>query len=156
HQDQRREDAADAPPVEAGEREAAAAELVEDDPGDQETRDHEEHVDADEAARHGAREGVIAEHRQHRDRAQPVDVGTIGVHRARDHLPHFRRGARSGQPATLVRTVVRGRWNMRRPLATLTTSMDTQAAAIRRYFDAASEHYASRRADEYSFVVQKR
>src|SRR5262249_44995687 len=113
-------------------------------------------ADAEDAARPGPGEGVIAEPRQHRERAQPVDVGTIGVHRARDHLPHFRRGARSGQPATLVRTVVCRRWNMRRPLATLTTSMDTQAAAIRRYFDAASEHYASRRADEYSFVVQKR
>jgi len=34
--------------------------------------------------------------------------------------------------------------------------MDIQAAAIRRYFDAASDHYASRRAAEYSFIAQKR
>ena len=32
----------------------------------------------------------------------------------------------------------------------------TNAVAIRRYFDAASDHYASRRAAEYSFIVQKR
>jgi SAM-dependent methyltransferase len=34
--------------------------------------------------------------------------------------------------------------------------MNTQAAAIRRYFDAASEDYARSRAEDYSFVAQKR
>lgn len=34
--------------------------------------------------------------------------------------------------------------------------MNAHAAAIRRYFDAASDHYARRRAEEYSFVAQKR
>lgn len=34
--------------------------------------------------------------------------------------------------------------------------MSTQASAIRRYFDAASDHYARSRAQEYSFIAQKR
>ncbi|HET7366274.1 MAG TPA: class I SAM-dependent methyltransferase [Burkholderiales bacterium] len=34
--------------------------------------------------------------------------------------------------------------------------MSTQASAIRRYFDAASEEYARSRAQEYSFIAQKR
>lgn len=34
--------------------------------------------------------------------------------------------------------------------------MNTQAAAIRRYFDAESDHYARARAEEYSFIAQKR
>ena len=34
--------------------------------------------------------------------------------------------------------------------------METQAAAIRRYFDAESDHYARGRAEEYSFIAQKR
>lgn len=34
--------------------------------------------------------------------------------------------------------------------------MNTQATAIRRYFDAASEEYVRGRAEEYSFIAQKR
>jgi ubiquinone/menaquinone biosynthesis C-methylase UbiE len=34
--------------------------------------------------------------------------------------------------------------------------LGAQAAAIRRYFDAASDHYARARAEEFSFVAQKR
>ncbi len=85
HQDECREDAPDAPPIEAGKGEAAPTQLVQDDAGDQESRDDEEHVHADEAARHHAGEGVIAEHREHGEGAQPVDVRSIGVRRARDH-----------------------------------------------------------------------
>jgi hypothetical protein len=80
HQDQRGEDAADAPPVEARQGEAAGLEVLEDDPGDEEAGDDEEHVDAGEAAGHRAGEGVVAQHRQHRDGAQAVYVRTVRVH----------------------------------------------------------------------------
>ena len=43
---------------------------------DQEARDHEEHVHADEAAGQAARPEVIGEDEQDRDRAQALDVGT--------------------------------------------------------------------------------
>ena len=56
HDDQRREDAPDPPVVEAEQAEAPKLEFARDDAGDQKARDHEENIDADEAARHRLRE----------------------------------------------------------------------------------------------------
>ena len=53
--------------------------LARDDAGDQESRDHEENIDADKAARHGLREGVEAHDQQHRDRAQAINVRPISI-----------------------------------------------------------------------------
>src|SRR5476651_950888 len=76
-EEQRRQDAPDAPAVEIQDAEGAAVEPGEDDRGDQEARDHEEDVDAHEAARQPLREGMENQHRRHRDRPQAVDVGAI-------------------------------------------------------------------------------
>ncbi len=51
----------------------AAAELAQQQRGDQVAADHEEDVDAEEAARHPADGGVVEEHREHRQRPQGVD-----------------------------------------------------------------------------------
>ncbi|MNS95452.1 hypothetical protein D3C72_1297140 [compost metagenome] len=77
HQRQRREDALHAARIELAVAEAVALEAAQDDGGDQEARDDEEDVDADEAALDPLRERVVAEHRQHRDGAQPVDVRAV-------------------------------------------------------------------------------
>ena len=77
HQHQRREDAADPALVEAAVVEAGGVHAAVDDRADQEAGDDEEYVHADEAAPHPHRKGVEAEHRQHRHRAQAVDVGTV-------------------------------------------------------------------------------
>src|SRR5262249_31003862 len=53
--------------------------VIEDDARDEEARNDEEHVDADEAAGRRARESVERHHRQDGDSAQPVDVGPVGV-----------------------------------------------------------------------------
>ena len=87
HQDQRRKDPPHPPPVEIGEGEALPLQVLEDDPGDQVARDDEEDVDAGKAAGKGAGKCVVAQHRQDRDRAQPVDVRAISVGRAGGHGP---------------------------------------------------------------------
>ena len=76
--DQSRKDPQDAAGVEACKAEALLGALPIDDPGNQIARDHEEDVHAGKAARQQLRKGVVDEHRDHRDRAQPVDVGPIG------------------------------------------------------------------------------
>jgi hypothetical protein len=78
HGDQRRLDAADAALVEARQRKARLFKVVEDDAGDQVTGDHEKYVDADEAAGQRLQAGVVQHHGGHGDRAQAVDLGTIG------------------------------------------------------------------------------
>jgi len=90
HEQQRRQQPARAPTVEIGKREAGRH----DDPGDQEAADDEEDVDADEAARHRVRPGVVRDDREHGNRAQAVDVGAIGgrAHSARSGaliIPRF-------------------------------------------------------------------
>ena len=75
--------------------------------GDQVAADHEEDVDAEEAARHPADPGVVEEHRQHRDRPQGVDarhVGEASVLRPADRLSVARPAAcvsAVGTPPTL-------------------------------------------------------
>ncbi len=69
----------DPPGVEPAERDRLPRlELAHQDPGDQVAGDHEEHVDPDEAARRPARE-MVRDHRQHRDRAQTLDLGPVTV-----------------------------------------------------------------------------
>ena len=79
HQDERGENAPHPAPVEPGEAEASAPQVIEDDARDEEARDDEEDIDAGEAAGGRAREGVERHHRQDGDGAQPVDVGPVGV-----------------------------------------------------------------------------
>ncbi len=80
---ERRQDAAGAALVEAGDREAPLGELAREDAGDEVARDHEEDVDAEPAAGEGREAGVKQHHRQHRDRAQAVDLAAIAVRRRR-------------------------------------------------------------------------
>ncbi len=70
----RRKQPARAPAIEAGEAEAAAVELAEDQAGDQVAADDEEDVDADEAAAKARDAGVEEEDRQNRDGAQAVHL----------------------------------------------------------------------------------
>ncbi len=82
HREQRRQQPAHAPLVEVCEREPARIDFVADQARDQEPRDDEEHVDADEAAREGADARVKQHDGNDRDRPEPVDVGTVVVHSA--------------------------------------------------------------------------
>ena len=76
-----REDATHAPRVEAGEAHLAGAlAFADQQAGDQESGDHEEEIDADEAARYlqarvGERPGVIEDHEKDGDASEPLDVG---------------------------------------------------------------------------------
>ena len=90
HDQQRRQDAAGAPLVEARQREGVAAELSQQDAGDQIPADDEEHVDADEPALRPAKFGVEEDHAEHRDGAQPVDISSVWEGRAAG-LIHLRR-----------------------------------------------------------------
>jgi hypothetical protein len=86
HGQQRREDAPDAPRIEAGHAEPALLQFAQQDARDQVAGNDEEDVDADEAAGQERREGVEQDHRQHGDGAQAVDVravGKVGGRRAR-------------------------------------------------------------------------
>ena len=111
HQQERRRQPAHASAIEAREREVGR----EQDPGDQVAADHEEDVDADEAARQGVRPGVVHDHGQDGDGAQAVDVGSVGrgAHRllllgaliiprfdARTRMPH-REPSRIASPVTV-------------------------------------------------------
>ena len=69
HDDERREEPTHATGVEMGEAELLLLQAVGDDAGDQEARDDEEDVDADEAAGHPARKRVVGDDRQDRDTA---------------------------------------------------------------------------------------
>ena len=74
---QGRQDPADPPHPEVGEREGPSIQVLEDEAGDQVARDHEEDVDADIAAREGEA-GVAEEDAEHGDGPEPIDVRSIG------------------------------------------------------------------------------
>jgi len=88
HREQRGEDAPDAALVEMRDGEAALLHLAVDERGDQVARDDEEDIDADKAARERPDLEVIEHHRQHRERAQPVDIGAVADGVAFDGLRH--------------------------------------------------------------------
>jgi hypothetical protein len=90
HDDERRKEPAHAPPVEVGEAEAPALQVLEDDARDEKARDDEEDIHAGEAAGRGVRERVKGEHGEHRDRAQAVDIGPVR-RAARAHRASARR-----------------------------------------------------------------
>ena len=77
HDDQGREYPPDPPVVEAEQTEAPKHEFARDDAGDQKTRDHEEDIDADEAAGQRQRKGVKDQNQHHRDGAEAIDIGPI-------------------------------------------------------------------------------
>ena len=100
--DQRRQDAAGAALVEAGDGEAPGGEVAQQDPGDQVAGDHEEDVDAEPAAGEGSEAGVEEDHREDGDGAQAVDLAApavgdrrgsaeIGGLDKRRHCPSIRR-----------------------------------------------------------------
>src|SRR5262249_595625 len=89
HHGESREDPANAARVEMTEREGAVHQLAEDDAGNHKSGNHEEDADADKPAGHQPRRGMKPDHRQHGNRAQPVDVGPIGQTRRR-HGPRPR------------------------------------------------------------------
>jgi hypothetical protein len=74
---QRRKDPADAPRIEIGKGKRAACELIEDDPGNEETGDHEEDVDANEAAGDESGGSMKANHCEHGDGPQPIEIRSI-------------------------------------------------------------------------------
>ena len=81
HRVERGQQPADAALVEPGKGEDALAHFRLDDPGDQESGNDEEDIDADEAAEHPRRLEVESDHRQNGKRAQPVDVFAVsGFH----------------------------------------------------------------------------
>ena len=59
--------------------------------GDQETGDHEEHIDADKAAMEPRQPGVKSDHREDRDCANAIDIGKAPPRR---EFPAGFRGAR--------------------------------------------------------------
>ncbi len=78
HHVKRGQQATDAPLVEARQGKRAVLRFRLDDPGDEVSRDHEEDIDADEAAEIGRRLEVVKQHhRQHGNGAQPVDVFAV-------------------------------------------------------------------------------
>ena len=92
HHEQRGQQPARASNPERSEREAPGAfELVDEQARDQEPAEHEEQVDAEEAARGDARREVVEDHREHGDAAQPVE-GTDVPHAGRGNG-----GRRSGR-----------------------------------------------------------
>lgn len=62
--------------IEAEQGEIATAQAIDDDPGHQEAGDHEEHIDADEAAIEAWNTEMEKHHGDHGDCAQGVDVVT--------------------------------------------------------------------------------
>jgi hypothetical protein len=77
HEQERRQDAPDAPHVEIQNAERAAIQPLEDDRGDQEAGDDEEDIDAGEPSAQQVRGDMERHDRQNRDRPQAVDIGPI-------------------------------------------------------------------------------
>jgi hypothetical protein len=77
HHNQCRKNPPDSPLIEAQKAELLLIELAHDDAGDQETGNHEENVDANEAARHRLRESVKVHHQHHGDGPQAIDIRPI-------------------------------------------------------------------------------
>ena len=81
HHVERGQQPADAALVESRKGEGALAHFLLDDPGDQETGNDEEDIDADEAAENARRLEVESDHRQNGERAQGVDIFAVsGCH----------------------------------------------------------------------------
>ncbi len=97
HHDQRRENPPDTPAIEIGQAEPFPGEVARDQAADQEARNYEEDVDADETARDGLRKGVKIHHQQHGDGAQAVDIGPISGLRQGGHRPDRERGLRESR-----------------------------------------------------------
>ena len=79
HHIERRQQPAQPTLIEARKGKVSLAHLPLDDTRDQESRYHEEQIDADEAAEHPWGLEMKADHRQHRERAQSVNVFTIAA-----------------------------------------------------------------------------
>jgi hypothetical protein len=69
HDDQGRENPSDPSLIEGQQTEALLLQFARDDSGYQKARNHEENIDADEAARHRLRKGVEVRHQCHGDGA---------------------------------------------------------------------------------------
>ncbi len=77
HGEQAGHDPPDAPLIEVEDREPVVRELGGQNAGDQVARNDEEHVDPDIAAAEHGPAGMKEQHRQHRQRAQTIDLGLI-------------------------------------------------------------------------------
>ena len=77
HHEQRRQDSQHPALVEIRQRERSLAEVAIDHAADQIARYHEEDIDPDEAARKAGNAGVVEQHGNDGERAQPVDVGAV-------------------------------------------------------------------------------
>jgi hypothetical protein len=78
HDEERRDDPAQAAFVEAQERELVRLHLAKNDRGNQVAADDEEDIDPDEPARHPGCPGVEQYHRHHGQSTQTVDVRAVG------------------------------------------------------------------------------
>ena len=79
HHDQGRKNPPDPPDIEAREAEALPVQFARDDAGDQKAGNDEEDIDADEAARHGLREGVKIHHQHHGDGPEAIDIRPVSI-----------------------------------------------------------------------------
>ena len=77
HHQQGGQDAPDAMGIEAPQAEPRLGAFPQDDPRDEVARDHEEHVDAQEAPRRCFGKAMEQHHREHRDGPQPIDIRAI-------------------------------------------------------------------------------
>ena len=77
HHEQRRQDPQHPALVEIRQRERSLAEVAIDHAADQIARNHEEDIDPDEAARKAGNAGVVEQHGDDGERAQPIDVGAV-------------------------------------------------------------------------------
>ncbi|MCR6700664.1 MAG: hypothetical protein NVV68_05730 [Dokdonella sp.] len=104
--DQGRRDALDAARIEIRQKAAESAAPPADRRADDEAGDHEEHVDAGKAAGQPGLVQVIDDHREHRDRAQAVDMRHV---RRRDRMAAARqRSSRRGVGRQRQRRAHRG------------------------------------------------
>ena len=85
HDNQGRKDPPHAAVVEGDQAETLRAQFARDDAGDQEARDDEKDVDADEAARHRLGKTVEIHHQHDRDGAESVDIAAIAIRRQGQH-----------------------------------------------------------------------
>ena len=76
---QGRDQAPDPSEVEVRKREPRFFDLPADQPGDQETADDEEHVDADVSTRCPRELGMIQNDREHGESSKTIDVGSVSL-----------------------------------------------------------------------------
>ena len=79
HHHQRRQYPPRAPLIKAKDRKPPRVHLTRDDARDQKARDDEEDVNPNIAAGKQPKPRMIKDHRQNRDRTQPVDVGAVSI-----------------------------------------------------------------------------